>query len=103
MITVAIKMLKQGHTDEDRNDMTREIAVTSLFDHDNVVRMIGVVTIGEPMMLCLEYYEQVPRSICYHSAPSWARFLRLGINIFQISPVIFPRSYAHDCVSACLI
>ena len=56
-IPCAIKVLKGNANGEvpleGHKDMVREAAITAQFRHDNVVSLIGVVTIGDPIMLVL--------------------------------------------------
>ena len=43
---VAVKMLKDDSLHEVREDFMREVKVMASFDHDNILRLIGVVPIG---------------------------------------------------------
>eukprot|EP00038_Savillea_parva_P006387 m.163412 g.163412 ORF g.163412 m.163412 type:complete len:1330 (-) comp12303_c0_seq1:1503-5492(-) len=52
-IPVAIKMLKRD-TPDANDEFLREASVTWQFDHENVVKMYGVVTSGAPYLLILE-------------------------------------------------
>ena len=61
-VTVAIAELQyvvlltqlQGLT-HDREELLREAAIMAQFVHANVIRLVGVVTVGEPLMIVLEY------------------------------------------------
>ena len=57
-LTAAVKTLKTS-TDESRANLLREAALMALFDHPNVVAMLGVVTVPRhmPAMLVLEFCE----------------------------------------------
>lgn len=44
----------QGLT-HDREELLREAAIMAQFVHANVIRLVGVVTVGEPLMIVLEY------------------------------------------------
>ena len=46
---VAIKMLKDGASEEDKVKFLQEAAIMGQFSHPNVVKMYGVVTIGDPV------------------------------------------------------
>ena len=46
---VAIKMLKPDATEEDRLKLLQEAAIMGQFSHENVVKLHGVVTIGDPV------------------------------------------------------
>ena len=48
-VEVAVKMLKAGSAKDDRVKFLQEAALMGQFQHDNVVRLHGVVTIGEPV------------------------------------------------------
>ena len=50
-VEVAIKTLKEGVTEEDRVRFLQEAAISGQFQHRNVVRLQGVVTVGEPVSL----------------------------------------------------
>ena len=60
--TVAVKSLHLKNNEDQtsnlgRDAMLSEAALMAQFNHDNVVRLIGVVTIGEPLLIILEYCE----------------------------------------------
>ena len=44
---VAVKVLKEGATRETREDFKREVEIMSGFDHQNILRLLGVVAIGK--------------------------------------------------------
>lgn len=46
---VAVKMLKPDATEEDRVKLLQEAAIMGQFSHQNIVKLYGVVTIGEPV------------------------------------------------------
>ncbi|KAL5005798.1 hypothetical protein ScPMuIL_016956 [Solemya velum] len=41
---VAVKVLKEGVSNEIREDFEREVEIMSAFDHDNILKLTGVVT-----------------------------------------------------------
>jgi serine/threonine protein kinase len=41
---VAVKVLKENVSNEIREDFEREVEIMSAFDHDNILKLIGVVT-----------------------------------------------------------
>ena len=47
MTQVAVKVLKEGATRETREDFKREVEIMSAFDHENILKLVGVVAIGE--------------------------------------------------------
>ena len=46
---VAIKTLKEGSSEEDKVKFLQEAAINGQFWHPNIVRLMGVVTVGEPV------------------------------------------------------
>ncbi|VDO74307.1 unnamed protein product [Onchocerca flexuosa] len=55
--TVAIKTLKPGSSDKAKSDFLMEASIMGQFTHENVIRLIGVVTKNEPIMIVIEYME----------------------------------------------
>ena len=50
-VKVAVKMIKEGAPEEERIKFLREAAINGQFHHLNVVRLLGVVTVGEPVSI----------------------------------------------------
>ena len=48
-LDVAVKTLKEGSSEEDKVKFLQEAAINGQFWHPNVVRLMGVVTVGEPV------------------------------------------------------
>ena len=48
-VAVAIKTLQAGSKQEDAVKFLQEAAISGQFRHPNVVKLIGVVTVGEPV------------------------------------------------------
>ena len=46
---IAVKTLKPNTTEEDRVKFLQEAAIMGQFSHPNVVKLYGVVTMGEPV------------------------------------------------------
>ena len=46
---VAIKTLREGMTENDRVKFLQEAAINGQFRHTNIVRLYGVVIVGEPV------------------------------------------------------
>lgn len=44
---VAVKVLKDGVTNEVRKDFEREVEIMCSFDHDNILKLIGIVVEGK--------------------------------------------------------
>ena len=51
VIEVAIKTLKQGSDENDKVKFLQEAAINGQFRHENVVKLHGVVTVGEPVSI----------------------------------------------------
>ena len=48
-IEVAVKKLKSGVSEGDRVKFLQEAAINGQFRHPNIVKLMGVVTIGDPV------------------------------------------------------
>jgi hypothetical protein len=72
--TVAVKVLKDEPTSGEIKEFMREAAIMAQFQHPNVVSLIGVVTVGDPAMLVLQF--------CEHG--SLLSFLRKHIGFQQL-------------------
>ncbi|CAD6192041.1 unnamed protein product [Caenorhabditis auriculariae] len=53
--TVAIKTLKSGSSAKAKSEFLIEASIMGQFTHPNVIRLIGVVTSSEPIMIVTEY------------------------------------------------
>lgn len=49
---VAVKVVKQGSPPEEKTKLLQEATTQSQFRHRHVVRLIGVVTLEEPVSVC---------------------------------------------------
>ncbi|KAM4873011.1 ephrin type-A receptor 8 isoform 1-T1 [Thomomys bottae] len=56
-VPVAIKTLKAGYTERQRQDFLSEASIMGQFDHPNIIRLEGVVTRGRLAMIVTEYME----------------------------------------------
>lgn len=52
---IAVKSLLPGRSKKDRDDFLTEATVMGQFEHENVIRLIGVVTKTDPAMIVTEY------------------------------------------------
>ena len=52
-LEVAVKLVKKGSPPEERTKLLQEAATLGQFKHRHVVRLIGVVTLQEPVSNCL--------------------------------------------------
>jgi len=48
-VEVAVKMLKSGSDETDEVKFLQEAAIMGQFKHPNVIKLHGVVTVGEPV------------------------------------------------------
>jgi serine/threonine protein kinase len=55
--TVAAKVLKDEPTSGEIKEFMREAAIMAQFKHPNVVSLIGVITVGAPAVLVLQFCE----------------------------------------------
>ena len=46
---VAVKQLQSGASEEEKVKFLQEAAINGQFRHPNVVQLMGVVTVGEPV------------------------------------------------------
>ena len=67
-LELAVKMLISGASEEDKIKFLQEAAIMGQFSHPNVIKLHGVVTVGEPVS-CV-YAAAVPRLGIRHS---WIR------------------------------
>lgn len=49
VIQIAVKLLKENATEGDKVKFLQEAAINGQFHHRNVVNLLGVVTVGEPV------------------------------------------------------
>ena len=54
-VDVAIKFLQPGSKEEDKTLFLQEAAIMGQFLHPNIVKLHGVVTVGEPVSVNLRY------------------------------------------------
>ena len=54
---VAVKMLKREATEDDQVKLLQEAAIMGQFAHKNVVKLHGVVTVGEPLVSLELFHE----------------------------------------------
>ena len=52
-VEVAVKTLKRGSDENDRVKFLQEAAINGQFRHPNVVKLFGVITVGEPVSKAL--------------------------------------------------
>jgi len=69
--TVAVKMLKEGHSDQDMADFVKEMEIMkSIGSHPNIINLLGVCTQppGKPLYLIVEYakYKNLKGYLSYH-------------------------------------
>ncbi|CAI8026550.1 Ephrin type-B receptor 1-B (Fragment), partial [Geodia barretti] len=54
---VAIKLLQKGASEESQVKFLQEAALMGQFSHPNIISLLGVVTLGEPVMIVMELME----------------------------------------------
>ena len=53
---VAVKQLQPGASEEEKVKFLQEAAINGQFRHPNIVKLMGVVTTGEPVSkLCIDH------------------------------------------------
>ena len=71
---VAIKMLKEGHTDQDMIDLISEMDVMKMIgQHINIINLLGVCTQTGPLFVIVEFAEH----------GNLRDFLRKRVNSFE--------------------
>lgn len=53
-LDIAVKMLSNQSSEQDKVRFLQEAAIIGQFKHPNIVRLHGVVTIGEPVSFMVE-------------------------------------------------
>ena len=61
---VAVKLVKKGAPQEERMKLLQEAAILGQFRHRHVVSLYGVVTLGEPVSMCVCGCECVCVCVC---------------------------------------
>ena len=67
-LDVAVKQLQPGASEEEKVKFLQEAAINGQFRHPNVVQLMGVVTVGEPvsqMVIIIQLY--VKFVLCLHA------------------------------------
>jgi len=64
-VAVAVKTLKVGSTMEEKLDFLSEAEVMKRFEHNNIVKLLGVCTKNEPVYTIMEFmlYGEAHRSL----------------------------------------
>ena len=55
---VAVKTLKPGSSENDRVRFLQEAAIMGQFNHQHVMRLYGVVTVGDPVSIIIIIVEK---------------------------------------------
>lgn len=78
---VAVKMLKPDATDQDRLKLLQEAAIMGQFSHKNIVKLHGVVTVGEPVSFILvisQTHSNGKQKYHRHTGYCWGKFYLHG-------------------------
>ena len=82
---VAVKTLKEGSPEEDTVKFLQEAAIHGQFWHPNVVKLMGVVTVGEPV-------SRINVTNFYHI---WVNYLLHCMGQRACTPLIKDTSGSH--------
>ena len=64
---VAVKQLQPGASEEEKVKFLQEAAINGQFRHPNVVKLMGVVTTGEPVSIMIQLQRLAKRMLInYH-------------------------------------
>ena len=68
---VAVKQLQPGASEEEKVKFLQEAAINGQFRHPNVVKLMGVVTTGEPVstLLSLCGFDNNQKFLCNKTSP----------------------------------
>ena len=98
---VAIKSPSIETGEIGRLDLLKEAAIMAQFDHPNVVRLVGVVTLGDPVLLIMEYCElgSLVR-LLIRNEPSESTMYRIAIDCAHGLEYLSSRDFVHRDVAA---
>lgn len=87
---VAVKMLKNEASDDLQQDFEREASILAEFDHPNIVKLLGVCAIGNPMCLLFEYMGRGDVSEFLRSCSPSNYVIRTGDSeFFQVQLILY--------------
>ena len=75
---LAVKTLKPGASVEDKVKFLQEAAIMGQFNHSNVIKMYGIITLGEPVSIS-------PNTL--HIAYGWY-YLLMGTIFLEVSYLV---------------
>ena len=67
MVEVAVKTLQPGSSEEDTIRFLQEAAINGQFRHPNIVKLMGVVTVGKPVKTKLCHWNVFRTCLCVFS------------------------------------
>uniref|UniRef100_A0A8D8PNT9 Insulin-like receptor n=2 Tax=Cacopsylla melanoneura TaxID=428564 RepID=A0A8D8PNT9_9HEMI len=102
----AIKMVKQAATKEDKTEFLNEANIMKAFDANHVVKLLGVVSVGEPTMILMEL---MPRGSLLNyldscrlksKSPTQERILQMSAEIADGMAYLADKKYVHRDLAA---
>lgn len=103
---VAIKTLKPGSTSKAKADFLLEASIMGQFAHQNVIRLIGVVTRSEPVMIVTEFMSNGSLDYLLRSKDArgegigWPRIVEMLRGIAAGMKYLTDKGYVHRDLAA---
>ena len=88
-IEVAIKTLKPGSDEMDQVKFLQEAAIMGQFKHPNVIKLYGVVTVGEPVSIQYTLMDDFEYHSVDVSFQGWSR-KSLGMRLYKTTVWLLP-------------
>lgn len=111
-VAVAVKALKENATQKTQQDFRREIELISDLKHENIVNILGVVLMEEPLCMLFEYMSQGDlHEFLISNSPnegkylSQQQFLFISLQIAEGMEYLSAHHYIHRDLAArnCLV
>jgi len=93
----AVKQLKEGSKEEDRVQFLQEAAIMKKFDNPYVLRLIGVVTVSDPVLLCTEVMSNGSLDVYLrkHSSVKLSVLLQMAVDACRGMVYLSNASFVH--------